>query len=253
MQQAKWAEFFRLKAVELGLEDEVLLNPRLQELIQCGHDTILKQLPFESPEYAPSSLKYREADAALLNLIFPCTLKSLSETHFREILKTIEPLMGEKGVKRYLGDSYQSANYWLEDLGKEEDSRTGDHSCESAFQNRQGKTIPGTEAEWFFDSWISLVYGKLYAKTGGENDFEKQIWFLERSLKQLTQEGMLGADGKPVLSNSFPESYNTVIRNGKREYLPSPITPLNWAKASARLALEELKKNLLLREDKKSQ
>ena len=69
---------------------------------------------------------------------------------------------------------------------------------------------------------------------------------MNRAIAQLTggtkENPMLGADGLPVQANAFPESYNTLVdlKSGEEHFVPSPITPLNWAKATLRLALHAL-------------
>jgi hypothetical protein len=53
---------------------------------------------------------------------------------------------------------------------------------------------------------------------------------------------LFGADGRPVKPLSLPESYNTVVdmATGEKFFVPGPITPLNWAKASLHLALDRI-------------
>jgi hypothetical protein len=55
---------------------------------------------------------------------------------------------------------------------------------------------------------------------------------------------MVSADGKPVGPDLLPESYNRIVArhdDGKvfTWAVPSPIAPLNWAKASLTLCLQE--------------
>ena len=75
---------------------------------------------------------------------------------------------------------------------------------------------------------------------------ERQLEFFNRALGQITggtkRNPQLGADGNPVPPFSLPESYNTIIKANSQYFAPSPIVPLNWAKASLWLALEELSK-----------
>ena len=65
----------------------------------------------------------------------------------------------------------------------------------------------------------------------------------KRALGQITPENevVLAADGKPVMNLAFPESINILVKDGRQTFVPSPITPLNWAKASFAMALQRLK------------
>ena len=245
-----WREVFQVEAdqAELKTDKEVLFNGKLESLIERGYSRIRKQVPFESPDYPKSDVKYREADAALLNLVFPCQLRKLAIEDKRAVLATVEQLVRERGVLRYFQDAYQSGNFWLAGSTGETDSRTDDHSTQDAFSERASRLIPDTEAEWFFDSWMSQCYGILYRTSGDEKDYHRQVAHFNRALCQITGAGDVGADGNPVPELSLPESYNTLVeKNGDRYYAPSPITPLNWAKACMRLALEALKASLRLK------
>lgn len=64
---------------------------------------------------------------------------------------------------------------------------------------------------------------------------------IKRSLGQITGK-TLTADGKPVDAWLTPESINTVVLDGSEHYLPSPISPLNWAKAALSMALRDYEK-----------
>ncbi len=216
----------------------------IKRLINQGYLTIIKQLVFggESPIYTKTDPKYRTADAALLNLIYPAQLSRLTREHYATVLETIQPLIGEIGIKRYLGDSYQSGNFWFQ-----AESHTDDTSSSDAFADRGKRLIPDSEAQWFFDSWLSIAYATLATQFKDDAYRAAQVKYFNRAVAQLTggtpEQTILGADGKPVPSHALPESYNTVVDpSGKRVFAPSPITPLNWAKATLRLAVEEMGK-----------
>jgi len=199
---------------------------RLEQMINDGYSTVLKQLAIggESPDYNKSDSRYRTADAALLSLIFPAPLKRLQTIHKLRILQIVETLVKERGTMRYVNDSYQCANYW--------------------FGGNRGELIrkhPGTEAEWFFDSWLSTIYGQMFRETKNLSFYLKQIHFLNRSLSQLTPERGLGADGEQIKPYAFPESANTIVlKDSSMHYLPSIIAPLNWAVVSNMIAFKEL-------------
>jgi hypothetical protein len=226
-------------------QSQCLSTPLLTRLIGGGYDRIHKQLSAggESPLYPLASAKYRRADAALLNAIYPAQLKRLTYNDKLAILQIIQPLIGQVGIKRYLFDSYQSGNFW-----QQQEANTDDTSSSESFNDRGSRFIPDTEAQWFFDSWISVAYAQLFREKKEPGLYEKQVAHFNRALGQLTG-GALGdkvmaADGKPVPSRALPESYNQLVEGDNRKFSPSPITPLNWAKASLRLSLEEMKSSV---------
>jgi hypothetical protein len=214
-------------AEKLNLKDYLKVS-MLDELIDLGYKRIFSQL-----DKGGESPPIRMADAALLNLIYPAQLSRLSKEKKIDILNLVRPLIGEVGIKRYLQDSYQSGNFWFHA------GDTDDTSSSKDFENRGKKFIENSEAQWFFDSWYSTCAGLLSQK-------EAQLLHFTRALAQITGEkDVIGADGKKVPAFAFPESYNTIVYGKSRYFAPSPITPLNWAKASMLISLEELKGNLV--------
>ena len=228
-----------MKIVKGQKLSKYLSKVSLKSSIDLGYKRLLKQLDAggESPLYKKGEPKYREADAALLNLIFPAKLSRLKLAQKKNILRIIAPLVGRIGIKRYLNDSYQSGNFWFLD------PTTDNTSGLESFETRNSRFIPSTEAEWFFDSWVSKCFGLIYKESKDELDHAEQIRFFNRALGQITggtKGKVLGADGAAVPELSFPESYNTVALNHSQFYIPSPVTPLNWAKASYLVARQEL-------------
>jgi hypothetical protein len=215
---------------------------KVAQLIDRGYHVIREQLRLggESPSYPAEDPHFRRADAALLNLVYPAKLARLSRADYNRVIEIVQPLIGEIGIKRYLGDSYQSGNFWFQS-GKTDDTSSGD-----AFAERGAKFVPDSEAQWFFDSWYSVAVGTLARRFRDPGLRQSQIQHLNRALAQITggakESPVLGGDAKPVPARALPESYNTVVdpRTGARAFVPSPITPLNWAKAALRIALETL-------------
>jgi hypothetical protein len=85
-------------------------------MLTNGYNLINEQINLggESPNYATNDVRYRAADAALLNLIFPCNY--LDEARFtlqqkEKIFDIVSTLNTEYGVKRYDYDNYQSGNF----------------------------------------------------------------------------------------------------------------------------------------------
>lgn len=232
------------RAFYVALKKHGLLDAKaIDALIEQGYERLFKQLNAggESPLYPAASAQHRKSDAALLNLIYPARLSRMTTQKKEQVLALVRPLVGDIGIQRYAGDSYQSGNFWFPLQKETMAQKTDDTSSAGSFAARGKQFLEGTEAQWFFDSWMSLALAVVYAETKAPEHRREQIRFLNRALGQLTGENRLGADGRPVPALALPESYNTIVDKGDRFYVPSPITPLNWAKASLRLAIETLK------------
>ena len=196
-------------------------------LWQQGITTLGKNLPHES---GPSGLDTdRPHDAALLFLMYPIDL--WDGAIFEEILADIRNhLLGEYGIRRYLGDSYWCADY--KTLLKA-DERTADFS--DNLDARDQLLKPGLEAQWcIFDPILSVIYGRNFQKFGVVSNRESQLFHLRRSLGQMTTaESRFGA-------YRCPESY--YCEAGK--WVPNDITPLLWTQANLRLALHFMRATL---------
>jgi phosphorylase kinase alpha/beta subunit len=72
-------------------------NDKVDELIHKGEESLKHLLPRETPT--------REYDAALLNLVWPFRVVN-KEMGIRIIGRTFDNLMGEVGIKRFIGDPY---------------------------------------------------------------------------------------------------------------------------------------------------
>ncbi|MDA8791825.1 glycoside hydrolase family 15 protein [Bacteriovoracaceae bacterium] len=225
----------------------------IDQIISDGYKTIRYQLSLggEAPQSDPRNSIFRLEDAALFNLFLPMPLKQLTELEKRYALTLVEKLIRPYGVIRYPNDSYQAGNYWIKDKSKSEPELTGDASSDELFLARFKKIIPNTEAQWFFDSKISMIYSQFYQNTINENLKQqakyKAIYHYKRALGQITgsfnkQQPILAADAKEVRNFQVPESINTIVIDEKKYYVPSPITPLNWAKAGLILSGLELEK-----------
>jgi hypothetical protein len=238
-----FAEVYGGTAERLGLADKAGAEA-LDELIALGYAAVRRQLSLggESPDYEEDDPHYREADAAMLSLIYPANPKELSTAEKLEILRITNSLTGEFGVKRYAGDNYQAGNFWWRGIRTDADPES--------HKKREESFIAGTEAEWFFDSWYGkcclIVADELEAgpddqdgKADPEALREEAVKRLNRALGQITGEGMCSADGRPAPADALPESYNHIVTDAESWPAPSPIAPLNWAKASLTLMLHE--------------
>ena len=222
----------------------------IEELSALGLKEVKRQLALggESPDYSPTDIHFRLADAAMLALIQPSPLEGLTEDDMRRILLIVETLKRPAGVLRYNNDSYQGGNYWIASpaaSSSDKPALTGDTSSQDAFLWRLGQLIPNTEAQWFFDSLMAMARLHLARVTADPElrriDMQHAAIHIKRSLGQITSKGIT-ADGRPVDAWLAPESINTVVIDGNEHYLPSPIVPLNWAKAAFSMALRGYEK-----------
>jgi GH15 family glucan-1,4-alpha-glucosidase len=204
---------------ELGAKKAAELDRRkLAELIAKGRERLDTTLPFESP---PERL----VDGALLSLIHP--LGTVTSRHMQDaILNLVQArLCGDVGIKRYAGDSYFCQDY---DEWFAPEQMSVDFSDGLAFRNAFLK--PECEAQWcIFDPLLSIIYGERYlADRSDRKSFEKQIYYFNRSLRQVTEKG------------ECPELY--YLKNGK--YIPNAHTPLAWTQANQALALHLMEKSV---------
>jgi GH15 family glucan-1,4-alpha-glucosidase len=191
---------------------------KLNGLIAKGRQRLDLTLPFESP---PERL----ADSALLSLIHP--LGTVTSRHLQDaILNLVQArLRGDIGIKRYTDDSYFCQDY---DEWFAPDQMCVDFSDSLAFRNAFLQT--GCEAQWcIFDPLLSVIYGERYlADRSDSKSFEKQIYYFNRSLQQVTPKG------------ECPELY--YLKDGK--YTPNAHTPLAWTQANQALALHLMEKSV---------
>jgi len=201
--------------------DYDFLNP----LIEKGRCALKEILPFEcvQPE------KQRSYDGALLFLIYPLNVIQ-NETLEDQILENIRThLQGNYGIRRYIGDSYWSADY--KDKVKAE-QRTIDVSDDMS--QRDSLLQIGQEAQWcIFDPIMSVIYGLKHKKTGDKKYLQLQIDYLNRSLSQLTLED------SPFGAFKCPELYYLE----KGHYVPNDTTPLLWTQANLWIAFKTMEQS----------
>jgi hypothetical protein len=257
------AEAYHTAARELGLA-ALADADTLPMLIARGYDTVHRQLALggESPDYPPGDPRFRRADAALLSLLYPACPKGLRMSEKLKILDLVASLAGDYGIRRYERDNYQAGNFWWHDIRTDADPES--------HRKREESFLEGTEAEWFFDSWYALCCLRVAADTeagrpdGGYGSAVvlrgQAVRHLTRAFAQITGEGMFSADGRPVPPGVPPESYNHIVDTSadpgplvrgdgaaasmRRTWpAPSPIAPLNWAKAALTLMLAEFRED----------
>lgn len=219
----------------------------LNKLEEKGVHVLDQILPYESVE---SDMK-RRYDAALLFLIYP--LDVVTSDQAMQILTDVKSaLQGEIGIRRYPNDSYWCPNYRnFFTLG----ARSTDFSDD--ISQRDSHRKEGMEAQWcIFDSIISCIHGiRALRGEGGEEEWNEQIRYLNRSLGQLTAKKKTGVlntilgwlmPKKRKESSSLPlcpEAY--FYENG--HLVPNDHVPLQWAQANLKMALHWLNQSTLIR------
>jgi hypothetical protein len=216
-------------------EDSVLTTDVLDGLIEAGVHTLATILPSECAQPAPQ--KARRYDAALLFLVYP--LEVVDDAMGQRIVDDVlTHLQGEHGIRRYLGDSYWTADY-KDKVAPEE--RTADASQRQ--EERDALARPGEEAQWcIFDPIVSVIAGRRYLCTDSSADLEKQVHHLNRSLGQIT-----GPDC-PQGEFRCPEAY--YLERGR--YVPNDHVPLLWTEANLWLALSAMARSAAHKEHAQS-
>jgi hypothetical protein len=227
----------------------------LNKLIDAGYKRLDEQIAAggESPIYPRIDPRFRTSDAALLNIIYPAALQRLTLEQKEKILRAVDPLIGEIGIRRYLKDPFQTANFWVQ-APRTQPNRSAGKDKTSRRRRIHNSTpselefIENSEAQWFFDSWYSQVMAQMYRETHLQKYFDDQRKFFNRALAQITPskaEGlMIGADGNQVSGMALPGSYNRIVDRDRKYFAPSPIVPFTWAKASLLLSLQSMEDSL---------
>lgn len=165
----------------------------------------------------------------MLFLIYPLDIIQDENLENQILNNVIKKLKGDYGIRRYIGDSYWSADY--KDKLKPE-QRTIDVSEDMS--SRDSLLQIGQEAQWcIFDPIISVIYGKKYQKTNKKEYLELQTKYFNRSLAQLTPED------SPFGGFKCPELY--YLENGN--YVPNDATPLLWTQANLWIAFKFMEQN----------
>jgi hypothetical protein len=225
-----WEEVRKVAASSIGVAtaafEELGVDPGPLPLAE-GRRALASILPSECIQADPQ--KCRRYDSALLFLIYPYRVVT-GEMADRIVAEVTTHLMGEYGIRRYLGDSYWCADY-KEKLSA--DVRTADFS--DNLSDRDRLLEPGLEAQWcLFDPIVSIHFGLRYERSQDPRDRQQQIRHLNRSLGQLTPpESRFGP-------YRCPESY--FCERGT--YVPNDICPLLWTQANLKLALTQLSRSL---------
>lgn len=215
----------------------------------------LKQdVPFESPMYSRSDVRFRRRDAALIYLLELDYVAFLGERLGRSaqwVKRTEQRLLSEilalqddwtGGIVRYEGDSYQRSGFFrfvtTAQLVKMYGASSGDAS--KAFEARDKIVPSGRQAAWTHFVWQLAAWAGQRFLVTRERDYKKMhTTFFTQGLKLITgDEVTVDVDpkgGSRVISVSswrMPECYIAdKTADGVEIVFPSPHTPLNWAVA----------------------
>jgi hypothetical protein len=207
--------------------DRLVTIDLLDDLIHQGVGALNRILPSESIQ---SGLE-RRYDSALLFLIYP--LQVVDDAMSNQIVSdVIDNLQGQYGIPRYLGDSF-----WCRDYeGIPENIRTSISTEREQWLTDNRRALrSGEEAQWcIFDPIISTIFGVKFQKTKQTECLEKQTFYFNRSLGQLT------ADDFKIGGFKCPELY---YLKGT-DYVPNDATPLLWTQANLRIALKTMEQSL---------
>lgn len=228
--------------------EKALSNKNIQHLYQEGIRQVEKNINLggEAPCLDGMGID-RKADAALLCL---CIIKNTpyynNTEKIKQILNINSSLIGPYGIYRYKYDAYQSLNYWIN--YQIPSAILGPKTLKSLFITRFKKGYmphkQSFDAQWFFDSNFAIAYYRLVLL---EKDPKIQTYYLlqgdihlKRALAQLTGENTYAANGEKLKPWQLPESINTInTQDTGIRPMPSPICPLNWAKAALLIALNQ--------------
>jgi hypothetical protein len=222
MEPSSMFDYFQYKNVPITVE-------LLDELVAQGVDALNRILPSECIQPG----RERPYDSALLFLIYPLQVLD-DEIANRIVFDVINNLQGQYGIPRYLGDSFWCRDY--EDIP--ENIRTSISTEREQWLKENGRALQdGEEAQWcIFDPIISIIFGVKFQKTKQVEFLEKQTFYLNRSLGQLTAEDF------KIGGFKCPELY---YLQGS-DYVPNDATPLLWTQANLRVALKVMEQSLSL-------
>ena len=197
---------------------------QVEGLLGTGLEQLGRILPAESIQWEPQGRRY---DAALLFLVYPLEIVEADMAE-RIVDDVRDKLLGENGIRRYIGDSFWCTDYRSK-VGAEE--RTGYFAGNLAKRDQLLK--PGEEAQWcIFDPILSVVFGQRYEGTGEEQWLGLEMEHFNRTLNQLTEK------------LECAELWHWETQGGERVLETSEATPLLWTKANLWLALRQMERSL---------
>lgn len=190
-------------------------------LIQKGERALSEILPFESRTKGFE----RSVDAAQLFLVEP--LGVVSRAIAATIVAQVEKhLQGERGIRRYRGDSYWGPNYRDHFQLR---ARTADFSRPEIMALRNGYLTPNDEAQWtLFDPVLAVYYARQFQLSQKASDARAANRYIVRALRGV----VAYKRGKNIVWR-LPE----LFFHEKGELVPDDHPGLLWAQANLLQAL----------------
>lgn len=226
--------------------ESAMTAENIDNLYQRGLKRVERNLSFggEAPDLEGKGID-RKADAALLFLaLVEHTPFFDNPQKIKEILNINSSLIAPFGIYRYRYDLYQTFNYWIDFdvLSPISGAKTALYESITSWNKGYMPHRQPNDAQWFFDSCFADLY---YHLSLMEKDSLGKAYYLKygdihlkRALAQLTGPNAFAANGAYLDALQLPESINTVFDSFySTRPLPSPISPLNWAKAAMQMAL----------------
>ena len=149
------------------------------------------------------------------------------------------------GVIRYKDDNYQCSDYWFAHIPAD--------VSEESYKKRKQLFLDGSEASWFFDSWMAICYGKVIFEANklDSKDWATRIewmknrmyYHINKAIAFVNKKDAFRSDGSKTSEPSLPESYTVVTANRNDNpndwyRLASAVDPLRWAQSSMTLMLK---------------
>lgn len=197
------------------LADRADFTAGVDTMVNAGLSEIGRRIPFESPDYAPGSVRHRRADAALAYLLMyglpellaearvpigeqarPMTAPEI-ETLVLDALRTLEdPVTG--GIMRYAEDSYQRVNFHTyevqatvraikEEVKADAEARGGDLDLDRKQEMRGRLTPRGREAAWTHPLGQLAAWAARRSLHTREKDLEQARHYRELGMHYLNR------------------------------------------------------------------
>lgn len=230
-----WEEVKKVNASSIGTviaglraAHDIVSDPeQVIGLVEAGQNALQEILPAESKTQGME----RASDLALIFLVQPQGVVT-GEMADKIIDESIQNLMGERGFRRYNGDSYWGPDYREHFLVGD---RAADFSDPAMMAQRDQYVYPGGEAQWTFaDPMVGAYFARKYQQTGSEEDASRAQEFMARALGNVITHTK--ADTSETVWR-LPELF--FVENG--QWVPNDHLGLLWGQANLMYGLSVYK------------
>lgn len=231
----------------------------LDRMLQSGLEELGKRLPYESPDYSKDSIKYREADAALMYVLMydipellaeaevpvgpsrqPMTRRQIEDMVFDQIVSLLDP--ETNCADRYEKDSYQRVDFHTHETQqiitdiKNEVKKTAEETGQEIDLDKKqilrGERTPnGKQAAWIHPlGQIAGGYAaKQCLKAIGRGDFEESHEYRSLSIMTIND----------ALSNVTGEEQYYVVLGENNEYIVKQAPPYRLPECKVAFSINE--------------